>query len=103
MNETMVWFVQTPPTPPMLKDTCLALPKGVKAPKPENAPIFFALADLDKSLALPGNLPEWIQKLIKESRDWEKLTCKADKAGQPAPSVAVGAVADDLAEDDVPF
>lgn len=85
--------------------TLMALPKGVKPPKPENELLFFSLNELAEQEGLPvlpKTIPEWISKLIKESREWEKLTLKAQKpteASKPAELVPAGAVA----EDDVPF
>lgn len=83
----------------------MALPKGVKAPPPENELLFFSLDEhmsADQPLVLPHELPEWVQKLIKESREWEKWTLKAQKGAEPksVPQPEVGPAGVD---DDVPF
>ena len=86
--------------------TIMALPKGVTAPELESEPIFFTLAGLAEP-KLPAALPEWIQELIRQSREWEKLTLAAKNAtamnqgsketNEPEPASVVGAT------DDVPY
>ena len=83
----------------------MALPKGVKAPKPENEPAFFTLGSLDETLTLPATMPDWLKKMIQESREWEKLSSKVSKAPtkeMSEPSKAAVAESD-ATDDDVPF
>jgi hypothetical protein len=52
----------------------MALPKGMKAPKPENDLVMFSLDDLDPANpVIPETLPEWVQETIRESREWREL------------------------------
>jgi hypothetical protein len=83
----------------------MALPNGVKAPKPENETTFFTLASLDQALRLPANMPEWQQNMIKESREWEKMSFKVSQnTPKESPAPANAAVAETSATDnDVPF
>ncbi len=85
----------------------MALPKGVKAPKPENEPLFFSFEEAGEPLQLPAGLPEWVVALIKASKEWERLTAKSAKAAATAPTTAQPAPAASeqpaVEQDDVPF
>jgi hypothetical protein len=86
----------------------MALPKGVNSPKLENEPLFFSFEDAGDQPIIPANMPEWTAELIKESKEWEKLTAKQTKT-VTAPPVKVEATAASTPSaepgevDDVPF
>lgn len=71
----------------------MALPKGVPRPKPENAPVFFSFEEGDDRPALPPGLPEWVTKIIAESREWRERSqpAPAPAGAAPAPKVAQAA------------
>ena len=81
----------------------------MKTPKLENEPLFFSFEGAVKSLPdIPANMPEWTTKLIKESKEWEKLSAKETTVAT-APTAEITAVTpmppgDQTVEnDDVPF
>lgn len=52
--------------------TIIPLPKGVKAPKTENERVSY---DIERDgHVLPKTCPEWVQKLIMASQEWQKKT-----------------------------
>lgn len=78
----------------------MAMPKGVKAPALINPPLFFNIASLTGK-TLPPWLPEWLAKIIAQSKEYEML-CKA----QPGQTGDVPVDHDGPAttdDDDLPF
>lgn len=75
----------------------MQLPEGTKAPKPVNAPVYFSLDEYNQ--AAFDSLPEWIQKKIKESPEYQAVT---NPDFQPAPAGIPG-VDYPTTEDDLPF
>lgn len=82
----------------------MSLPKGVPHPTaPENPLTYFSLEEMGEQFELPQNCPEWVQRILLESKEWRER--------EPSPasmSVDVGdsshPEADtDVAEDDLPF
>jgi len=62
----------------------MALPKGMPKPKLENPPVFFSFEEAGPKPVLKPDLPEWVRKIIMESREWREAT------GTPAPAPAAG-------------
>jgi hypothetical protein len=85
----------------------MALPKGVKAPTLESDTLFFSFEAAGANPVIPAGVPEWIVKLIKESKEWEKLTIKQAKVEPTSPAVTTPALPSDGQpageDDDVPF
>lgn len=80
----------------------LPAPRGAKL-KAQTPLVMFSVADL-KEAKLPDNLPEWIGKLVMESREWERLGNRArNGAAVPAGKAAEEPAATDTGDDDVPF
>lgn len=80
----------------------MALPKGTPRPKPENPLVFFSFEEAGDKPTLPPGLPEWVSKIIVESREWrEAATDRPAPAASPAPAGA--AVPADVVPDDIPF
>ena len=50
----------------------MALPRGLKSPKPENPLVFFSFEDAGAKPELPPDLPEWVSKIVMESREWRE-------------------------------
>ena len=93
----------------------MALPRGYKGPKPENPLAFFSFEEAGAAPTMPADLPEWVQKIIAESREWKAAagttpTANATEAA-PAPgpagteaTPAPGTAATDADDDDpIPF
>lgn len=84
----------------------MALPKGVTTPKLENEPLFFSFDGLSEP-TLPDGIPDWIVKLIKQSREWAKLTTAGKGSSNESDAktelkaIPVGVDGDE--DDDVPF
>ena len=78
----------------------LPYPKGMPQTKPTTETLMFSVDQLDSPEELETlKLPEWIQNLVKTSREWERLTApKAAPKQAPAP---VETATDDGG--DVPF
>jgi hypothetical protein len=76
----------------------MALPKGTPRPQPENTPVFFSFAEAGAKPVLPNGLPEWVGKIIMESKEW-----RASGTGGPVlvPAGSYGAADNDTG--DVPF
>lgn len=77
----------------------IPLPKGTPSRKAENPHVWFSWSDVPAGVVpeLPASLPEWIVKLIKESREWKERT-DPSHVSEPAP----GATTEDDSAD-VPF
>lgn len=61
----------------------MAVPKGVARPKPENPLAFFAFEEAGAKPELLLGLPEWVQQIVMESREWREAM-----AGSAAPKSA---------------
>lgn len=72
----------------------MALPKGTPCPKAENPPLVFAFEEDGSPASLPANLPQWIAKIIHESKEWR---------GTATPPTSPGAASGVDESDDVPF
>ena len=76
--------------------------------KPENQTLFFSFEDftLDNyEIGLPGNMPEWIQKLVMTCDEWIDLSMAAedvDKRQTEKQEEVAGKPAENI-EDDLPF
>jgi len=84
----------------------MALPKGTPRPKPENPLLFFSFEEAGEKPVLPPGLPEWVSKIVAESREWrEAMTGKPAPVSAPAPTTAPAQPgADDAGiPDDIPF
>lgn len=82
----------------------MALPKGTPKPKPENPHSFFSFEEAGDKLVMPVGLPEWITKIIMESREWrERGATKTTPPIAPVPGPATASTETQGAEDDVPF
>ena len=82
--------------------TLMALPKGQKAPKPENQLQCFSFDEIEGNPVIPANIPEWVSNLIKQSSEWQQLSKPNGTTAQeqlPQPAMAAGADS----EDDLPF
>jgi hypothetical protein len=77
----------------------MALPRGMKAPKPENPLAFFSFEEAGEKPELPPDLPEWVSKIVMESREW-KEAATGTPAPSPAPAASEGAAVED---DNIPF
>lgn len=63
----------------------------------------FSVANLTKP-ELPIGLPDWVSKLVMESREWERLTTQASNKAPAGPNkVMEDALATEAPSDDVPF
>jgi hypothetical protein len=62
----------------------MALPKGTPVPKPENALQYFAFEE--GVVPQIEGLPEWIQKVIHASDEWQAINAPAKPKGQAPPS-----------------
>jgi len=93
----------------------MALPKGIARPKSsENPPVYFSFEEAGPKPTLPAAMPEWVQKIIMQSREWREATAPAPVPA-PAPSPAAQCQPPatgpaqpqpegvDVADDDVPF
>lgn len=76
----------------------MALPKGTPRPQPENTPVFFSFEEAGERPVLPSGIPEWVGKIIMESKEWQ-----ASRVGtfEPTPTAARSAAVEETA--DVPF
>ena len=75
----------------------MALPKGTPKPKPENPRAFFSFEEAGDKPVLPAGLPEWITKIIMESKEWrERGVAKttSTSATIPAPTEVEGTEVD---------
>jgi hypothetical protein len=82
----------------------MALPKGTPRPKPENPLAFFSFEEAGKKPELPAGVPEWIQKIIMESREWQDFLARSPGSASPAapiPGAAPAGVPE--TEDNIPF
>lgn len=61
-------------------NSIMQLPEGVTAPAPVNGPVYFSLDNFNETSF--NDLPEWIQKKIKESPEYQAVT---NPNYQPAP------------------
>ncbi len=71
--------------------------RGVEV-KAETPPTLFSVNDLTAP-ELPAGLPEWLGKLVMESREWERLEKRQPAQAAPAPAPQPERTEDD----DVPF
>jgi hypothetical protein len=84
----------------------MALPRGMKAPKPENPLAFFSLEEAGEKPELPPDLPEWVSKIVMESREWKEAAARKAGAAPAAGGIeeAAGERAQAAAEEDnLPF
>jgi hypothetical protein len=81
----------------------MALPKNVKAPKPENELLFFSFEEAGDNPVIPDSIPEWIVNIIKQSKEWQRLTIKQKPAMELAQATKSPAAAGGAEDDDVPF
>jgi hypothetical protein len=83
----------------------MALPKGMPKPKPENPHSFFSFEEAGEKLVMPAGMPEWISKIITESREWrERGATKTTPASTPVPPPAAAMTAGTENDwPDVPF
>jgi len=83
----------------------MALPRGMKAPKPENPLAFFSFEEAGEKPELPADLPEWVQKIVMESREWKEAAtgtpAPASATPSPAPAAPDGGAAGE--EDNISF
>ncbi len=86
----------------------LPAPKGVTV-TPQTPLTLFSIANLTEP-KLPAGLPEWLGKLVMESKEWDRLVVRskapapAPKPASPAPAAtAAPAEAAPSSDDDVPF
>jgi len=80
----------------------IALPKGTKKFKAENAHRFFSFDD-DANCVLDDTIPEWVQGIIKDSGEWKALEAGADPATTDAADETGGNTTDVTEEDNLPF
>ena len=79
----------------------MALPKGTPRPKPENPPTFFSFEEAGAKPELPADLPEWVEKLVMESREWRNaMTGGPGPATAPAPGAVPTATEGATVEED---
>lgn len=71
----------------------MALPRGYKGPKPENPLAFFSFEEEGDQPTMPSDLPEWVQKIIVESREWQAAA--GTTAPAPGPATAPAGTAPD--------
>ena len=63
----------------------MALPKGTPRPgKNENPTAFFVFEEAGDKPKLP-DVPEWVQKIITESKEWQEVLTRAPSATDPGP------------------
>lgn len=86
----------------------LPAPKGVKV-TPQTPPTLFSIANLTEP-KLPTGLPEWLGKLVMESKEWDRLVARSKApasapkpASLPPAATAAPAEAAPSSDDDVPF
>ncbi len=73
--------------------TIMPLPKGTKAPKPENEKVSY---DMERDgHVLPKSCPEWVQKLIMSSHEWQ------NKSGSPDGEASHENL--EIVEENIPF
>lgn len=86
----------------------MALPRGMKAPKPENPLAFFSFEEAGDKPTLPPDLPEWVASIIADSKEW-KASFERPPASttNPPPAYAHGAAQPESAAgeepDGIPF
>jgi len=83
----------------------MALPKGMARPKPENPPSFFSFEEVGEKPSLPSGLPEWVSKLVMESREWRDAEAgRSSPETAPVPGASPAATEGGaVEEDDLPF
>ena len=81
----------------------MALPKGTPRPKPENPPAFFSFEEAGEKPVLPPGLPEWVQKIVMESRKWREAYAAAAPAPATTPAPGGDSGETDEAADGIPF
>jgi hypothetical protein len=92
----------------------MALPRGYKGPKPENPLAFFSFEEAGAAPTMPADLPEWVQKIIAESREWKAAGGTMPPANAPeatpapaptgtATAPAPGTATADADDDPIPF
>jgi len=78
----------------------MPLPKGTKAPKPENPLIYYCIED--DGFSFPETMPEWVQKVVKKSREYG-----GQAQPQPTQQAPMEAADDDFGDfgdgSDIPF
>lgn len=81
----------------------MSLPRGTKAPPPENPVCFFSWEDHPEGVPPLPPMPEWVAGIIMESREWKERTMAPTSTPPPATEVDPTGVpaADDLEE--IPF
>jgi hypothetical protein len=65
-------------------DAIMPLPKGMTVPDQFNKSISYAI-DEDGAI-FPENMPEWQQKIVQESQEWERKGAAAGVADDPGPN-----------------
>jgi hypothetical protein len=82
----------------------MALPRGTPRPKPENPTAFFSFEEAGDKPALPPGLPEWVTKIIMESKEWKMSLNGKPVPAAPVPRSPILASTEAEAEgDEVPF
>jgi hypothetical protein len=55
----------------------MGIPEGMEVPdKPENPMVCWEIKDADPENPELPPVPEWVQKIITESKEWKELTCQ---------------------------
>ena len=80
----------------------MALPKGAPRRKPENPLMFFTFDEAGPNPVLPAEMPDWIRKIVCESREWRNIGAAPQPASTPAAAAARPAAPAETS-DDLPF
>lgn len=83
----------------------MALPRGLKASQPENPIGFFSFEEAGSKPQIPPGMPEWVSKIILESREWKSASASVQSPANQAPNSTQTAPVGEQGknDDDIPF